>query len=86
MSERRAKEQPPGEAEVHPGAGEGYVKVTVRLPTELAERARNAAYWNPRVTVAGIVKRRVKMALSQIEAEGPYPPREGRPKGSRPTK
>lgn len=61
-------------------------KVTVHLSHELAERVKNAAYWNPRLTVAGIAELGIQFAIEQVEKEngGPYPKRESELKGGRP--
>lgn len=61
-------------------------KVTVHLSHELAERVKNAAYWNPRLTVAGIAELGIQFAIDQVEKEngGPYPKRESELKGGRP--
>lgn len=66
------------------GEGPRHEKVTVRLPRALVDRARNAAYWSPSVTVAGLVERGLQLALKEVEPDAPYPAREGRLKNSRP--
>ena len=39
---------------------------------------KNAAYWNPRLTIASIAELGIKYAIEQVEKEhgGPYPQRE----------
>src|SRR3982750_49409 len=61
-------------------------KLTVHLTHDLIERVKNAAYWNPRLTIAAIAELGVKFAIEQVEKEhgGPYPPREAELKGGRP--
>lgn len=61
-------------------------KLTVHLTPDLIERVKNAAYWNPRLTIAGIAELGVRFAIEQVEKEhgGPYPPRESELKGGRP--
>jgi hypothetical protein len=61
-------------------------KLTVHLTHELIERVKNAAYWNPKLTIASIAELGVKYAIEQVEKEhgGPYPPRESELKGGRP--
>jgi hypothetical protein len=44
-------------------------RVTISLPAELMERARNAVYWTPGATLAGLVEDAVADALDQIERE-----------------
>ena len=52
-------------------------RVTVALPADLMERARNAVYWTPGATLAGLVEEAVADALDQIEKRngGPLKPR-----------
>lgn len=63
-------------------------KLTVHLSPELADRVKNAAYWNPRLTIAGIAEQGIRQALREVEKEngGPYPPRDGDLIGGRPIK
>ncbi len=61
-------------------------KLTVHLTHDLIDRVKNAAYWNPRLTIAAIAERGIIQAIEQIEREhgGPYPRREQELKGGRP--
>lgn len=61
-------------------------KLTVHLTHDLIERVKNAAYWNPRLTIAAIAERGIIQVIEQIEQEngGSYPPREAELKGGRP--
>jgi predicted DNA binding CopG/RHH family protein len=61
-------------------------KLTVHLTHDLIERVKNAAYWNPRLTIASIAEIGVRYAIKQVEHEngGAYPPRESELKGGRP--
>ena len=61
-------------------------KLTVHLTHDLIERVKNAAYWNPRLTIASIAELGIALAIEQVEREhgGPYPPREAELKGGRP--
>lgn len=63
-------------------------KVTVVLDGTLVERIRNAAYWNPELTVASVAEMGIKIALERIEKEhgGAYPPRAARLRPGRPLK
>jgi hypothetical protein len=74
--------------EPEPKAVEGHKKekLTVHLTHDLIERVKNAAYWNPRLTIASIAELGIKYAIEQVEKEhgGPYPPRESELKGGRP--
>jgi post-segregation antitoxin (ccd killing protein) len=57
-------------------------QLNVRVSRELTERVRNAAYWNPRLTVSGITERGLQLALAEIERDGgPYPQRESKLRG-----
>ena len=66
----------------------GKQKLTVHLEFSLAERVKNAAYWNPRLTIAGIAEQGIRSAIEKFEREhgGKYPPREGELIGGRPIK
>ena len=66
----------------------GKQKLTVHLESSLAERVKNAAYWNPRLTIAGIAEQGIRLAIERFEREhgGKYPPREGELIGGRPIK
>jgi hypothetical protein len=77
-------------APARPAAGQPFrrQKLTVHLRTDLAERVKNAAYWNPRLTIASIAEMGIFHALELIENQygGPYPPREEELRGGRPMK
>lgn len=66
----------------------GKQKLTVHLDAALADRVKNAAYWNPRLTIAGIAEQGIRHAIEKIEREngGRYKPREGELVGGRPIK
>ncbi len=44
-------------------------RVTIALPTDLMERARNAVYWTPGATLAGLVEEAVADAMDRLEQE-----------------
>jgi hypothetical protein len=77
-------------APVQPANGQPFrrQKLTMHLRPDLAERVKNAAYWNPRLTIASIAEMGIFHALELIEKEhgGPYPPREAELRGGRPMK
>lgn len=52
-------------------------RFTVFLSLELQERARNAAFWSPGLSLAGLTERAFSLALEEIERSngGPYPRR-----------
>ncbi len=78
------REQPQPEASK--AEGQKKEKLTVHLTHDLIERVKNAAYWNPRLTIASIAEIGVRYAIEQVEREngGAYPPRESELKGGRP--
>ena len=49
-------------------------RVTIALSADLMERARNAVYWTPGATLAGLVEDAVALGLKGLEAEngGPF--------------
>lgn len=66
----------------------GKQKMTVHVSFELADRVKNAAYWNPRLTIAAIAEQGIRQAIEKFERDhgGKYPPREGELIGGRPIK
>ena len=75
-----------GRAKPEPPPAHKKEKLTVHLTRDVIERVKNAAYWNPRLTIAAIAERGVARVIEQIEQEngGPYPPRDAELKGGRP--
>jgi hypothetical protein len=62
-------------------------KIAVHLRPDIIERVKNAAYWNPRLTIAGIAEQGILQVLQEVEKErGPYPPRDQELRGGRPIK
>ena len=63
-------------------------KITVHLREDLIDRVKNAAYWNPRLTIASIAEMGIYQAIEAIEKEhgGPYPQRHEELRGGRPMK
>lgn len=82
---RREQPQPRAQA-TSKADGQKKEKLTVHLTHDLIERVKNAAYWNPRLTIASIAELGVKYAIEQVEREngGAYPMRESELKGGRP--
>jgi hypothetical protein len=66
----------------------GKQKLTVHLDAEIVNRVKNAAYWNPRLTIARIAEQGIRQALKDVEKEngGPYSQRDGDLVGGRPIK
>ena len=88
--EKRTRETTPKKApeppqEVHRGAKE---RLTVHLPLEVIDRAKNAVFWSPGLTLAGLAEAAFVKALEKLEKEngGPFSPRKGELKGGRPMK
>ena len=54
-------------------------RLTVNIPPELIERARNAVYWTPGLTLAGLAEDALLKALRRLEKEngGPFKERDG---------
>lgn len=90
--EPQTKEQGRGDAhgantdEVKAKPNHKKEKMTVHLTHDLIERVKNAAYWNPKLTIAGIAERGVALIIEEIEREngGAYPQRDQELKGGRP--
>lgn len=63
-------------------------KISVTLDVDLIDRVKNAAYWNPRLTIAKIAEKGIRKAIEQIENEngGRYKQRDSKLKGGYPMK
>ncbi len=63
-------------------------RLTVHLPVELIERVKNAVYWTPGLTLAGLAEEALTLAVERLERERgePFPPRKSELKGGRPLK
>ena len=63
-------------------------RLTVHLPVELIDRIKNAVYWTPGLTLAGLAEEALTAAVEKLERErgGPFPPRKAELKGGRPLK
>ena len=59
---------------------------TVRLPGALIDRARNAVYWTPGLTLAELTERALDKEVARLERERgkPFTKRPGRLKAGRP--
>lgn len=55
----------------------GRRRITLFLSAELQERARNAAFWAPGLSLAGLTERAFSLALEELERTngGPFPQR-----------
>jgi hypothetical protein len=60
-------------------------RYTLHLPVELMERAKNAAYWTPGLTLAGLAEAGIRAELERVEKKhGPFKARERELVGGRP--
>ena len=53
------------------------VRLTVNLPSDLAEQMRDAVYWTPGLTLAWMIARAVRISMAEMELtnKGPFPKR-----------
>jgi hypothetical protein len=63
-------------------------RLTVHLPLEVIERAKNAVYWSPGLTLAGLAETAFLKAIEKLEKDngGPFTKRKTELKGGRPMK
>ena len=60
-------------------------RYTIHLPVGLMERAKNATYWTPGLTLAGLAEAGIRTELERVEKKhGPFKPRERELVGGRP--
>jgi hypothetical protein len=66
----------------------GKERLTVHLTPDLIDRVKNAVYWTPGLTLAGLAQQAFSQVLAEIESERgePFPPRREELKGGRPLK
>lgn len=71
-----------------PTRGTGKERLTVHVTVAVAERAKNAVYWTPGLTLAGLAEKALQRALEALEEAhgGPFDPRKEELKGGRPMK
>ncbi|MGB5636638.1 MAG: hypothetical protein WBM44_22795 [Waterburya sp.] len=63
-------------------------RLTAKLPVEVIERARNAVYWSPGLTLASLTEDALSAYIDALEAERGevFPQRQGELKLGRPIK
>jgi hypothetical protein len=63
-------------------------RMTFHLPVEVMERAKNAVYWTPGLTLAGLAAQALTEAVDRLERHRgqAFPRRESELKGGRPMK
>jgi hypothetical protein len=66
----------------------GKERLTVHLPLTLIDRVKNAVYWTPGLTLAGLADRALTGAVDDLERarRKPFPARKAELKGGRPLK
>lgn len=84
----RTSPQKPKETPQEPTRPAGKERLTVHLPVDVIDRARNAVFWTPGLTLAGLAERAFLEALEKLERShgGPFPTREANLKGGRPVR
>ena len=65
-----------------PAAAADRSKLTVHLDGDVVNRVKNAAYWNPRLTIARIAERGIRLALKESRRRTAGRTRSGRPTSS----
>lgn len=63
-------------------------RMTFHLPVEVMERAKNAVYWTPGLTLADLAAQALRDAVDRLEKKRgeAFPPRKSELKGGRPMK
>lgn len=63
-------------------------RMTFHLPVEVMERAKNAVYWTPGLTLADLAAQALTDAVDRLERKKgeSFPPRKANLKGGRPMK
>jgi hypothetical protein len=61
-------------------------RTTFHLPVDLMDRVRNAVYWTPGLTLAGMAEEALGKAIEALEKKhgGPFPKRSEELRGGRP--
>lgn len=69
--------RPPEPAAGAPAPGPRKKRLTVYVPGDLLERARDAVYWTPDLTLSDLVAGALERRLEELERErgAPFPPR-----------
>jgi hypothetical protein len=63
-------------------------RMTFHLPVDVMDRAKNAVYWTPGLTLADLAGEALREAVDKLEKKNgkPFPHRESELKGGRPMK
>lgn len=85
--EREKRERLPHSGNSDRSGGE-KVRLTVHVPVSVSDRAKNAVFWTPGLTLADLAERALRNELDRIEAERgePFPNRTSELRGGRPIK
>jgi hypothetical protein len=78
---------PPPEAS-EPSRKVSKERLTIHLPVDLIDRVKNAVYWTPGLTLAGLGEEALRVMVERLEADrgDPFPPRQEELRGGRPLK
>ena len=62
------------------------IKLTISLPSDLIDRLRDAVYWSPGLTLAGLIAQSLRTSLAEMESlrQGPFPKRTNALRAGRP--
>ena len=84
--QRPAEPGRPGEGTVALGERVAKARITVQLDNELVERMKNAVYWTPGLTLAGLAEKAIRREVDALEEEngGPFVRRREELKPGRP--
>ena len=85
----KSTKKTPAAVPVAPTSGSGRKeRLTVHVSVEVIERAKNAVYWTPGLTLAGLSENALQKALEGLERAhgGPFDQRRAELKGGRPLK
>ncbi len=85
-SQRREPSAPPPQPEQPPRIEKQ--RMTIHLPVDLVEKMKDAVYWTPGLTLAGLAEDALQVAVEEIEEERgePFPKRRENLRGGRPIK
>ena len=63
-------------------------RITFYLTRDIVEKAKDAAFWTPGLTLSGLVEQALDTAIGRLESErgGEFPPREAELVKGRPAK
>lgn len=69
-------------------SGGGKVRLTVHVPSDVSERAKDAVFWTPGLTLADLAETALRKELDRIETERGerFPERTSELRGGRPIK